>query len=104
MKVQEALAELRKEKGAKFDQTVELIINLRGIDVKKDQMNAVITLPHKVKDKKVCGFLTEKSKIVDSITEGQFAKYSDKKELKKLVDNYDYFQLILVRIFCKLSF
>ena len=91
MKVQEALAELRKDKGAKFDQTVELIINLRGIDVKKDQMNAVITLPHKVKDKKVCGFLTEKSKIVDSITEGQFAKYSDKKELKKLVDNYDYF-------------
>lgn len=91
MKVQEALAELRKEKGPKFDQTVELIVNLRGIDMKKDQMSAVITLPHKVKDKRVCGFLTEKSKLVDSITEGQFARYADKKELKRLVKNYDYF-------------
>lgn len=91
MKIQEALAELRKEKGAKFDQTVELIINLKGIDIKKDQVNFIVNLPHSVKEKKVCGFLTEKSKIVDSITEMQFAKYSDKKELKNLVKNYDYF-------------
>jgi large subunit ribosomal protein L1 len=91
MKVQEALAELRKEKGAKFDQTVELIINLKGIDSKKDQVNFIINLPHKIKDKRVCGFLTEKSKIVDSISEIQFSKYSEKKELKKLVKNYDYF-------------
>jgi large subunit ribosomal protein L1 len=91
VKVQEALAELKKEKERKFDQTVELIVNLRAIDVKRDQVNTVVSLPHKIKDKKVCAFLTEKSKIVDSITEGQFAKYAEKDALKKLVKDYDYF-------------
>ncbi|MBU0907259.1 MAG: hypothetical protein KKD18_03970 [Nanoarchaeota archaeon] len=91
MKIQEALAELKKEKERKFDQSLELLINLRGIDLKRDQINLIINLPHKVKDKKVCGFLTEKSKVVDSITEGQFAKFTEKKELKKLVKHYDYF-------------
>ncbi len=91
MKIQEALAELRKEKERKFEQTAELIINLRSIDLKKDQVNFIVGLPHPIKEKKVCGFLTEKSKLVDSITEAQFAKYSEKKELKNLVKNYDYF-------------
>ena len=91
MNVKEALTKLREGKERKFDQTVELIINLRAIDVKRDQVNTVISLPHRIKDKKVCGFLTEKSKIVDSITEGQFAKYSEKDALKKLVKDYDYF-------------
>lgn len=91
MNTKEALSELRKNEKRKFDQTVELIVNLRGIDLKKDQVNIVVNLPHKIKDKKVCGFLTEKSKVVDSITEVQFAKYSDKKELKRLVTHYDYF-------------
>lgn len=91
MKIQEALAELRKEKGAKFDQTVELIINLKGIDMKRDQVNFIVNLPHTIKEKKVCAFLTEKSKLVDSITDVQFSKFSDKKELKNLVKNYDYF-------------
>jgi len=91
MKIKEALTELRKEKERKFNQTVELIINLKGIDHKKDQVSFIVNLPHKFKEKKVCAFLTEKSKLVDSITEVQFAKYSEKKELKKIVRNYDYF-------------
>lgn len=91
MNVNEALTKLREDKERKFDQTVELIINLRAIDIKRDHVNTVLSLPNRIKDKKVCGFLTEKSKIVDSITEGQFAKYSEKEALKKLVKDYDYF-------------
>lgn len=91
MKIKEALAELKNEKERKFDQSVELIINLKGVDIKRDQVNLVINLPNKVKDKKVCAFLSEKSKIVDTITDGQFAKYAEKDQLKKLVKDYDYF-------------
>lgn len=91
MDIREALKELKKDKERKFDQTVELIINLKNIDLKKDQLNIVIKLPHKTKDKKVCAFLTEKSKLVDTIKETEFKKYSEKKELKNLVKKYDYF-------------
>jgi ribosomal protein L1 len=63
MKVNEAITELKKEE-KKFDQTVDLIINLRGIDVKRDSINAVFNVPHQVKKKKVCGFLSKKSGVV----------------------------------------
>ena len=88
LKLEEALKKLKEEKKRKFDQTVDLIINLKGIDLKRDQVNIVVNVPNKVKDKKVCGFLTEKSKLVDTIIEGQFAKYSEKNKLKKLAANY----------------
>ena len=91
MKINEALTELRKEKERKFNQTIDLIINLKGIDIKRDQLNVVVQIPNKFKDKQVCGFLTEKSKFVDTITELEFKKYSEKKEIKQLVKNYDYF-------------
>lgn len=91
MKIEEALTELKKLKKRKFDQSVDLIINLKGIDLRRDNVSTILSLPHKVKDKKVCGFLTKKSELVNTITKPEFAKYKDKKELKKLVKNYDFF-------------
>lgn len=91
MKLHEALNELRKEEKKKFEQGVDLLINLKGIDMKRDQMNVVVNVPHPIKEKKVCGFLTEKTKVVDTITEPEFKKYGDKKALKHLVKEYDYF-------------
>lgn len=89
--LQNALTELRKEKERKFDQTVELIINLQKFDVKKNQFNTVINLPYKIKDKKIAAFLETKSDLIDTITKGEFKKYSDKKEAKKMVKKYDFF-------------
>ena len=89
--LKKALAELRKEKERKFDQTVDLIINLQKFDIKKSQLNLIIKVPFKVKDKKVCAFLESENKNVKTITGEQFKKYSDKKELKKLVKNFDFF-------------
>jgi len=89
--LQKALAELRKEKERKFDQTVDLIVNLQKFDIKKNQLNLFISLPFRIKDKQICGFLEVKNDKVDTITPEQFKKYSDKKELKKLVDKYDFF-------------
>jgi len=90
-KLTEALAELRKEKERKFDQTVDLIINLQKFDVKKNSVTLFISLPHKVKDKKICGFLDSKNKNIETITLEEFKKYKDKKELKKIVDKFDFF-------------
>jgi large subunit ribosomal protein L1 len=89
--VKEALAELRKGKERKFEQGVDLIVNLRGIDVKRDNVNAVVTIPHKFKEKKVCGFFTKKSDLVKTILEPDYKKYKDQAALKRLVDSFDYF-------------
>ncbi len=89
--LKKALEELRKEKERKFDQTLDLIVNLQKFDVKKSQLNFLITLPHKIKDKRIAGFLEVKNSNLDTITFEEFKKYTDKKKLKNLVNKYDFF-------------
>jgi large subunit ribosomal protein L1 len=92
MKLKEALAEIRKNtEKRKFDQSVDLIVNFKGIDPKRDNVNVIANLPNKIKEKKICGFFTSKSKLVDTITEPEFIRYKDKAALKKLVKKYDFF-------------
>jgi large subunit ribosomal protein L1 len=86
-----ALKELRKEKERKFDQSVDLIINLKNFDLKKESLNIFVQLPHKIKDVKVAGFLNKKNDIVDVILKDDFEKYKEKKDIKKLVKKYDFF-------------
>lgn len=86
-----ALNELRKEKQRKFDQTVELILNLQKFDLKKNQINIFIKLPYKIKEKKIAAFFEVKNSQIDTITPDQFKNYSDKNKIKKLVKNYDFF-------------
>ncbi len=87
----EALTELRKDKERKFDQTVDLIINLQKFDLKKTPINLFVTVPHKIKDKRIAGFLESKNKNVDTITPEEFKKYNDKKEMKKMIKKFDFF-------------
>jgi len=89
--LQKALAELRKGEERKFNQTVDLIVNLQKFDAKKESLNIFIQVPHRIKEKKICAFLTSKHKDFDTITEADFRLYSDKKALKKLEKNYDFF-------------
>jgi len=89
--LENALQELRKNKERKFDQTVDLVINLKKFDIKKSQVNLFINMPHKIKDKKICGFFETKQEGIETITPSQFRKYSDKKELKKLIKKFDFF-------------
>lgn len=91
MEIGKALEELRKEKARKFEQSVDLIVNLKGIDLRKHNISVIVTLPHQFKEKKVCGFLTKKSELVRTIMKPDFQKYSDKKLLKNLVKEYDFF-------------
>jgi large subunit ribosomal protein L1 len=89
--LQNALEELRKNKERKFDQTVELIVNLQKFNIKKETVNAVISLPHKTKDKKIAAFLESRNSKIDTITKDEFDDYKDKKSIKKLIKKYDFF-------------
>jgi len=86
-----ALEEAKKTKRRNFDQSIDLIINLKKFDINKNAINEVVNLPHKVKDKKICGFFNEKNELVDTITKKEFGRYEDKKKLKKLIKKYDAF-------------
>lgn len=89
--LQKALVELRKGKERKFDQTVDLIVNLQKFDLKKNNVNLFVSIPHKIKDKKIAGFFETKNKNVETITGDEFRKYNDKKKLKNIVKKYDFF-------------
>lgn len=86
-----ALTELRKGKERKFDQSVDLIINLQKFDLKKNAINIVVSVPYKIKEKKIAGFFETKNPNVETITKDEFKLYADKKKLKNLVDKFDFF-------------
>lgn len=89
--LKKALDELRKNNKRNFNQTIDLIINLKKYDIRKNPLNLFVTVPHKIKEKKICAFLEIKNKNIEVITKEEFKKYSDKKELKKLVKKFDFF-------------
>ena len=93
MKALQDVRKADKESGneRKFEQSVDLIINLRDFDVKKTSINLFVTLPHQMKDKKVAAFLEKKSNFVDTVTKEEFDDFKDKKKMKSLVKEYDFF-------------
>ena len=90
MEIKEALVELRKEKKRKFVQTFDLIVNLKNFDVRKEALNTFVSVPNG-REKKLAGFFTKRSGLIDSITEADFVKYKDLKDIKKLAKKYDAF-------------
>jgi large subunit ribosomal protein L1 len=93
IKALETVRKLDKDSGntRKFSQTVDLIINLKEYDIKRYSINTFANLPHKIKEKKIAGFLEKKSNLIDTITKQEFEDFKDKKKLKKLVKVYDFF-------------
>lgn len=89
--IKNALSELRKNEERKFNQTVDLIINLQKFDPKRNQINVLVYVPYKIKEKEICAFLETKNKAVETITPNDFKNYSEKKAMKKLVKRFDFF-------------
>jgi len=88
----DAIKKLRDtDKKVNFNQTVDLLVNLKNFDVRKQAFNLFVPVPHKIKDKKIAGFLEKDSKIVDAINKENFGKFKEKKEIKKLLKSYDFF-------------
>ena len=90
MEIKKAIEELRKEKGRGFDQTLDLIVNLKNFDVRKEALNSFVSVPHG-SERKLAGFFVKRSGLVDNITEADFVKYKDLKDIKKLAKRYDAF-------------
>nr|MBT6606152.1 hypothetical protein [archaeon] len=90
MKITKALEELRNEKKRKFVQTVDLVVNLKNFDVRKEALNTFVTVPHP-REKKIAAFLPKRSPSIDTITEEDFVKYKETKDIKKLAKQYDAF-------------
>jgi large subunit ribosomal protein L1 len=100
--VKEALKKLKEtSKKRNFKQTVDLIVNLKGLNLKKsDQHVELYTQLHYPKGKpiKVCAFVgaelkDDAEKVCDTaIFVDDFPKYqNDKKKLKKLANDHSFF-------------
>ena len=99
--IQAALAKAKDiSEKRNFRQSYDLIINLKGLDFKKQghQIETFITLPYsRGKKVKVCALvapeLEENAKTVcDSvIPSDSFEKYKDKKDTKKIANSFDFF-------------
>ncbi len=82
----------------KFTQSYDLIINFKGFSSKQNAIDLSIPLPHqrgkKVKIACFCDvqLVEEAKKNCDMIIkESEFVSYNDKKKLKKMAIEYDYF-------------
>lgn len=89
-----------QSKQIKFSQTIDMIIALKGLNLKNpdEQVEFFIDMPHNSgKPKKVCAIvgpeLADKARDVCDkvITQVEFPEYKDKKALKKLAAEYDFF-------------
>ena len=91
-KLLKALGEIRgAEKKRKFDQSVDLIVNLRNFDVRKEAFSLFIGVPHKIKDKKIVGIFEKRNDLIDTILKDDFGKYKEKKDVRNLIKSYDFF-------------
>ena len=96
--IQKALQELHQQPKRKFVQSYDLVINLKDHDVKQNPVDVFVNL-HYPRGKKIktAAFVDQQlveqaSKFCDlAIRETDFEKYKDKKEVKNLAQNYDYF-------------
>ncbi len=90
VELKKVLEELRTEKKRKFVQTVDLIVNLQNYDARKEALNTFMNVPHP-SEKNICAFLTKRSKLLPTIIEDDFSKYKEKKQMKNLAEEYDFF-------------
>ncbi|HLC52418.1 MAG TPA: hypothetical protein VJI98_04200 [Candidatus Nanoarchaeia archaeon] len=96
--IKKVLAELKSQSKRNFNQSYDLIINLKNISIAQNPLDFFITLHYsKGKNIKIAAFVDNiladqaKKNFDLVITEPDFAKYSDKKVMKKLAQDYDCF-------------
>ena len=96
-----ALKELRETSPKRnFKQSLDIILNLRGLDLKKPehQVNIFVTLQYSTgKDVSICGLVEQdlapkaREACNETITIDQFERFKSKAEAKKLANKYDFF-------------
>lgn len=100
--LKQAIAGIKSaESKRKFKQTVDIIINLRGLDLKNPshQVEFFLQLPKfKGKHAKICGLVgaelyeQAQEKLDGAVRQSDFEEYQkDKKKAKKLAEDFDFF-------------
>ena len=96
--IKNAITELKKQPKKKFSQSYDLIINLKDIVVKDAPLDFFVTLHYpKGRAVKTAAFVDPQLAEASSkhcnltIKETEIIQYTDKKQLKKLAESYDYF-------------
>ena len=96
--IKKAIEQLKAQPKKKFVQSYDLIINLKNIVISQNPVDLFTNIPHPSgRNVKIAAFadqqlLAEAEKNCDLvIKESDFSNYSDKKKLKKLAEEYDYF-------------
>jgi len=95
----ETIKKVKESSKKKFTQKVDLVINLKNINLKRPEENVdlFLTLPHPPGKKiKICALvgkeMTNQANIFDKVIKREeFNDYQDKKLLKNLAKEYDYF-------------
>lgn len=98
-KIIKALSQARESaKKRNFAQSVELIVNFKGLDLKKPdhQMDFFMQIKHPWKEKKVCGIigpeLAESGKALTKVViSDELADFKDKRDIKRLAREFDFF-------------
>jgi len=87
-----ALQELKKiSKKRNFEQSVDLIINLKDFDINKQNINTAVELPFQIRESKICAFLDKDNDAFDFvIKKDQFSQLKPE-HIKKLASEYDFF-------------
>jgi len=91
MNFSEALKELRKGKKRNFDQTLDLIVNLRDLDLRRESLNTSAVLPFAPKKKKIAAFLENGSEKVDFVITKADIERMTADDIKKMISEYDFF-------------
>ena len=68
-------------------------MNLKNFDVRREALNTFLFVPHG-SEKKIAAFFVKRSKLIDTITEEDFVKYKELKDIKKLAKKYDAFMAV----------
>jgi large subunit ribosomal protein L1 len=86
------IKELRKiTKKRKFDQTVDLIVNLKDFDARRESVSVLISLPNLPKKKKICAFFENPSILPHyTITKKEIDRLEEK-DIRKFAKDYDFF-------------
>ena len=82
-----------KQNSAKRDfiQSVDLIVNLADVDLRKNPLNIFFSMPNPIKASKVCGFFDKKSPSVDRTVTKAEMQSMDKDQIKEIARDYDSF-------------
>jgi large subunit ribosomal protein L1 len=101
VKIIEALKQVRaQEKKRKFVQTIDVAFNLKELDLNKEEakLEEFVQLPHgRAKPAKICAIVGQElieqaKKFCDlAILSDDFPNWDDKRKVKKLAREYDYF-------------